>query len=425
MCPQEDQLEISFCARKDMSYRAIARKVGCTPRTAKKYAEHPELIGKQRKPAPPRSTKLDPYHASINQYLTDDPLYRASTIYDKLCKQGYPGGYEQVKRAVRAIRQREQQKAYIRFETEPGAQGQVDYGELQVLQADGSVVKLYLFAMILGYSREPYFELQQRCDIVSFLEAHQRAFAHFGGTPHEVLYDRMRNVFIRRLAGKDQFTQGLVDLAVHYGFAPRVAPAYAPWVKGKVERPFDFVRESFWRGYAFSNIEAAQRDLAAWAAEKSKRVHGTTHERVDERFEREKPHLQPLPPAPCDVSERLYRTVCKDCSIAVHANRYVVPHTLVGKKVLVRLRHDELRVFDDDKLVATYWTPEGKGHFVSDPKFYEALKADREMQERKYNRAQGHKGRATISPNKPLYPIDVQLRPIAQYTQIGGEVGYA
>ena len=95
----------------------------------------------------------------------------------------------------------------------------------------------------------------------------------------------MKNVFIRRVAGENEvLLQSLVDLAVHYGFNPEVAPAYSPWVKGKVERPMDFVREGWWRGYAFSDLAAANRDLASWLAEKSQRKHGTTHECVDVRI---------------------------------------------------------------------------------------------------------------------------------------------
>jgi transposase len=420
----EEQMDVAFYQRQGLSYRQTARKLGCDPRTVKRYAENPELIGKPREPAP-RPSIIDPYRDQIAHYLKEDPQYRASTIYDRLRRQGYAGGYEIVKRAVRPIRQQEQQKAYMRFETEPGAQAQVDFGEFQVQEPDGTVRKYFVFALILGYSRMLYAELLDRCDMVSFLEAHQRAFAFLGGTPLEILYDRMKNVFLRQLAGKVEFTQSLVELATHYGFTPRVAPAYAPWVKGKIERPFDFLRESFWRGYAFTDLEAANRDLALWLAEKAQRVHGTTHERVDERFLREKPHLLRLPPKGCDVSERLYRDVRKDCTIPVHGNRYVVAHTLVGHKVVVRVRQKQLRVFDDDRLVVTYEIPEGKGYLVQDPRFYEELRADKELQARKFARGRRQKGRATISPSKPRYPIDVQKRPLADYAQVGGEVAYA
>ena len=69
---------------------------------------------------------------------------------------GFTGSYEIVKRAVQGIKSERQQIAYMRFETEPGFQSQVDFGEFQVENADGSIRKLYLFSMILGYSRRIY-----------------------------------------------------------------------------------------------------------------------------------------------------------------------------------------------------------------------------------------------------------------------------
>ena len=201
MKTQEDQLDMSFYVREGLSHRAIARKLGCTPRTVKKYSEHPELIGKARQ-TPPRTSKLDAYRDQIAAYLEEDPHYQASTIYERLCRKGFTGGYQIVKRAVRPIREAKQHKAYVRFETEPGAQAQMDFGEFQIQHPDGRVSKYYLFAMILGFSRMLYAELLQRCDLVSFLDAHERAFHALGGVPREVLYDRMRNVFIRTLVGR-------------------------------------------------------------------------------------------------------------------------------------------------------------------------------------------------------------------------------
>ena len=425
MIALEEQLEFQTLRRQGISASQIARKLGIDRRTVRRYIDHPDLINQPRK-AVPRPSKVDPFRDKIAAYLKDDPEYRASTIYDRLKRCEYNGCYELVKRVVRSIKAEESKKAYIRFETEPAQQAQVDFGEFAVEQPDGSVKKYYLFALILGYSRMLYGELLEHCDMVSFLEAHIRAFEALGGVPCEVLYDRMRNVFLRQLAGKTEFTQSLVNLAVHYGFTPRVAPAYAPWVKGKVERPFDFIRESFWRGYAFTNLAGANRDLTEWLAEKAKRIHGTTNERVDVRFEREKPYLLALPPAPCDVSERIVRTVYKDCTVRIDGNRYVLPHKLVGKQVLGRRKADTLRLFDNDLLVVTYTIPEGKGHLVQDERFYRELREDKEMQARKFARKGKHKARAkTISPQKPKYPIDVQKRDIGIYQQLGGEVAYA
>jgi hypothetical protein len=226
-------------------------------------------------------------------------------------------------------------------------------------------------------------------------------------------------------------------LATHYGFTPRVAPAYAAWVKGKIERPMDFLRESWWRGYSFSSLPAANRDLLKWLFQKEQRVHGTTRERIDVRFDREKPHLIALPPQLCDVSLRLTRQVRRDCTISVDANRYIVPHPLVGRELTVRFKDGHLRIFDGGELVEEYDAPEGKGHLVGlDRGHYDRLRADRRMQERKFSSGGGKrkgKGRAkikrTISPVISKYPVIVE--PIVEqrstdvYARLGGEVCYA
>lgn len=101
--------------------------------------------------------------------------------------------------------------------------------------------------MVLGYSRAMYAEVLERCTMKHFLECHQRAFGYFGGVPAEILYDNMKNVVIRRFTGGVKWNQRFFDFSLHYQFSPVVCPPYAPWVKGKVERPIHYVRERFWR----------------------------------------------------------------------------------------------------------------------------------------------------------------------------------
>ncbi len=337
---------------------------------------------------------------------------------------GFSGSYEIVKRAVHAVKEERQRIAYMRFETEPGFQSQVDFGEFQVGNADGTILKLYLFSMILGYSRLIYSEFVERCDLPTFLDCHIRAFDYFGGVTGEILYDRMKNVYIGKMAGKDKFNDTLQGFALHYGFKPEVAPAYAAWVKGKIERPYHFIREGFWRGYGFTCRETANRELLQWLQLKDERIHGTTHEVVLHRFERERPQLQVLPPQAFDTSWRVYRKVYKDCTVRFEGNSYVVPHTLVGKDLVLRVKDKRMRIFDDDCLVVTYDIPYGKGHLVQDKRFYEALKKDQDMNRRKYCQGRRGKGRAkcTISPVKPLYDMDVEVRPFYVYDRIAGEV---
>lgn len=422
MITRETKVDISYFKQQGLSYREIARKTGRHRKTVKRYADNPELIGQGRAKVE-RSSILDEYRPTIESWLEEDSEYRATWILDSIRKLGYTGGYTIVKDLVKEIKQENSRIAYLRFETEPGRQAQVDFGDFKVVHLDGSEQTLYMFSMVLGFSRATYCEFMSRCDMTSFLNAHQRAFAYFGGVPKEILYDRMRNVFIKKLAGKTIFTQGLMTLADHYGFTPEVAPAYCPFVKGKVERPIDFIREGFWRGYLFSDIEAANRDLISFLEEKSQRIHGTTKQKVADRFISEKPFLMALPPSPCDVSERLYRKVHKDCTISVDGSCYEVPHTLVGKRIVVRIKEGSLRVFDGDVLMAVHVQSSDKGILVRRPGLREAILADRRMNARKYGHRERGKAKATISPRIGKYLVDVERRPLSVYARIGGGVG--
>ena len=249
-------MDILVLERKGLSRRQIAKRLGISRNTVKKYIEnqgYPERERSERN----RKSLLDPFQGNIAAWLEEDMEYKSTWIYDHLRPMGFTGSYEIVKRAVHGIKEERQRIAYMRFETEPGYQSQVDFGEFQFDRADGTTGKIYLFSMILGFSRSLYCEFVERCDLPTFLDCHIHAFDHFGGVTEEILYDRMKNVFIRKLAGKNQFNDTLTGFALHYGFKPQVAPPYAAWVKGKVERPYHFIREGFWRGYGFICREAA------------------------------------------------------------------------------------------------------------------------------------------------------------------------
>ena len=416
-------MDIMTLHRKGLKQRAIARKLGISRNTVKKYIENPDLAF-EPPPSHTRKSRLDPYSDNIKAWVEEDSDYTAAWIYDRLSNMGFIGSYEIVKRRVQRIKENYHKVAYMRFETEPGYQAQVDFGEFQVAKPDGSVTKLFLFSMILGYSRKMYAELIEHCDLPTFLGCHIHGFEYFGGVPEQILYDRMKNVYIGKIAGKKKFNDTLMGFALHYGFKPEVAPSYAAWVKGKVERPYSFIREGFWRGYGFICLESANRDLLTWLCKKDERVHGTTHEVVQDRFYHERPHLDMLPRQAFDTSYRIYRKVYKDCTVRFEGNSYVVPHDLVGRQIILRVKDQTMRIFYNDCLVVTYDIPAGKGNLVQDKRFYAALKKDREMNRRKYKSGRRLKGRAkyTISPSKPPYAMDVQVCPIFVYDQPVEEV---
>jgi transposase len=417
MVGKEECMDIWALKRQGVSIRAIARKLGIHRKTVKKYLEGKDF---PKYSIVSRHSGLEPYHQMIEDWLkTED--YHATKVHEMVVRQGYQGGYGIVKMYVRAVKEQRDRIAYLRFETMPGQQAQVDFADFQTVSDSGCVQTLYVFLMVLGYSRQMYIEFVERCTMTVFLDCHQNAFRFFDGVPQEVLYDNMKNVVVRRHVGRAQFNPTFLDFTAHYGYKPVACPPYSPWYKGKVERPVDYLRERFWRGYQYFDLDRVNRDVQEWnAAVAMERIHGTTKEQVKIRFERERPHLGQLPNRPYDTSEKVFRPVYKDCQISFGGNRYVVPHTLVGKPVLLKIKNGALRVYNDDVFITEYLIPEAKGQLLAHPEFYEALKKDKEQWGRKY-RVPAGKGKATrgLVKNGILHEV-VQRRPLSAYDALLG-----
>jgi transposase len=415
MLKPEGVMDIRSLSKQGYSIRAIARMTGLNRRSVRKYL-NPEQLPVYHKPS--RVSLLDNYRGLIVDWLNQEN-YRASKVHDLLKCQGFSGSYDIVQRYVKEIKEKRDRVAYVRFETMPGQQAQVDFGDFKISMIDGSTLTIYCFIMVLGYSRNMYIEFIDRCTMANFLACHQHAFGFFGGVPAEILYDNMKNAVIKKLAGVTHWNKELEAFAMHYGFKLLSTPPYAPWVKGKVERPIGYVRERFWRGYVFNDLYYCNQDIRKWIlTAANERVHGTTREKVSVRFEREKPHLGLLPRQPYDISEKVWRQVQKDCQIAFGGNKYVMPHEYVGQKVLLKIRSGLLRAFKDDVIIAVYNIPKEKGQVLSDPRFYERLKADREQLRRKYRKTFWGKAKATRGLLRNGLNHEVMKRSLLVYDQV-------
>jgi len=410
MIPQEVFMDILALHRQGYSYRAIARKLSIHRNTVKKYVEGrrmPAYGGKKR-----REGILAPYRQMIRDWLEHDD-YQATWIFDKIKQLGYAGSYDTVKIFVRSVKKQRARLAYLRFETMPGLQAQMDWADFRI----GPREMIHAFVMALGFSRAMYVEFVERCTFEAFLDCHIHAFHFLGGVPTEVLYDNMKNVVIRRKGGTVNFNAEFVHFATHYGFTPRACPPYSPWVKGKVERPIDYIRRRFWKGYRFDSLEQCNRDVRRWLRQTAnRRVHGSYGQPVTVRWQKELAHLGKLPASDYDTSLKLFRKVYKDCQVSYNGNRYLLPHEVVGKTVLLKIKKGRIGFYHDDRLLATYREPAGKHRLVENPLFYERLKYDKEQLLRKYRGS----AKATRSPaDATLFP-QVAVRALADYDRLAG-----
>ncbi len=410
MITKEKFMDIHSLRREGWSMRAIAKKLGIHRKTVKNHLEADSLPQYRKRRS--RPSLLDPFKPVIRDYLEQDD-YQATWILERLRNMGYGGSYETLRDYIRPLKEQKHRLAYLRFETEPGRQGQIDFGDFQIREANGSHTTVYAFALVLGFSRAMHVEFIERCTLESFLDCHLDAFRYLGGVPAELLYDNMKNVVVDRRDGKPNFNLEFLHFAHHCGFRPKVCPPYSPWVKGKVERPLAYIRERFWRGYTFTTIAALNRDITAWLDKTAnRRVHGTHRLPVDQRWRQETAQLGTLPPMDYDTSLKVYRTVYKDCQVSYNTNRYLLPHQLVGKKVLLKIKSGTIRVFHDHDFIVSYREAAGRHELVGNRLFYEQLKRDQAQLHRKYGRGKGKATRGLA--NGSLFP-QVSHRPLAEY----------
>jgi hypothetical protein len=138
--------------------------------------------------------------------------------------------------------------------------------------------------------------------------------------------------------------------------APRACRPYRARTKGKTESGVGYVKRNAIAGRSFESFMALEAHLATWITAADSRIHGTTHERPLDRFEREeRQSLRPLPARPLPVrQQRVCRRVPTDAFVDVETVRYSVPHRLVHRTVEVLLGDDEVVVFDGVEVVARH-----------------------------------------------------------------------
>ena len=351
--------------RQGLSVSAIARRVGTDRKTVRKYIERglepPVYQARQ-----PRPAKVAPFHPYLRERMAAYPDLTGSRLHREIRDLGYAGGYTAVKDFLRDIRPTSPAGFEVRFETPPGRQAQVDFAHFRTVFTDEPSVErvVWLFSLVLGHSRMLWGRFVPHQDLQTLLRCHAAAFETLQGTPTEILYDRMRTVFSREdpEAGHIVYNRTLVEFARHYGYLPKACQAYRAKTKGKVERPFRYIREDFFLGRSFRNLVDLNDQFRQWLDQVANaRVHATTQRVVSEHFAEERPRLQPLPAGPFQAVLRLERRITRDGMVSVDGNLYSVPNTTRRRPVEVHSTASEVRILEEGHVVATHPVLEGRG----------------------------------------------------------------
>ena len=301
----EEWVDIVSMHRQGLSIRAIARRLGVSRNTVRAALRRdgPPVRTPQRRPP----SKLEPHRDYLLARLAEFPELSVEALFEEIRALGYTGGRSILKEFTRPYRVRRREPV-VRFETPPGQQAQVDWAHLGVHRVGDEETPLYLFVMLLSFSRALYAEAVTSMALETFLACHVHAFQSFGGMAREILYDNARTVVISRTEKGPVFHPGLLDFAGRFGFQPRACRPYRAQTKGKVERSIGYLRDRFFCGRTFQDLADLNLQLDAWTREvANSREHGTTKEPPAARLLREglTPFASARPwPVPAPVSVR-------------------------------------------------------------------------------------------------------------------------
>lgn len=356
--------------------KRISKQLGMARGTVRRYLRGGEQAKVQRRPG---GWTLGADERALAIELLEGPAAGNAVVVKRLlAERGILVPLRTLQRTVSPQRHARvaAELATVRFETAPGHQMQIDFGE-KLVSIAGELVRVHLFVAVLGYSRRLYVRasLSQRQD--DWREGLAGAFRHFGGVPQALLLDNAGALVVGRDSSSNtaRLHPAFEGFCRDWGIQARVCQPYRARTKGKTESGVGYVKRNALAALSFTSFAALEQHLARWMVEADERIHGTTHEKPRERFERdERSTLRALPANPLPVRQRrVSRKVAIDCFVDVDTIRYSVPHALVRRAVEVLVGETEVIVFDGAQVVARHRRSNEPHTRVIDPRHFDDL----------------------------------------------------
>lgn len=319
------------------SIGSIVQDTGLSKNTVRDVVrgKHPIETNKQPKARKRKSSKLDSFKEYIRNRVEAFDL-SAVRLLEEIKSMGYEGEIHTIRRFIKTLKHdwTRLKSATVRFETPPGKQAQCDWGHVgRCPGANGKPIEVYVFVMVLGYSRQTFIRFTTSMKIPVLIECHKLAFEYFQGIPQSILYDNMSQV--RKGPGKlnPQFD----DFASHFGFEVKTHRPYRPRTKGKVERTVDYIKKNFLNGQDFKGLEDLNSRSLKWLNETANvRIHGTTGEKPVDLWQQEKDQLLSLVNVnPYVPTLRFDRKVGSASCVLYRQSHYSVPPKCTGETVVV------------------------------------------------------------------------------------------
>jgi transposase len=347
--------QIVTLARDGLSRRAITRATGVSRNTVRavlaahqrgRTEEHAAL--RPRPARAPRASKLDRFKPRIAELMTRYPDITAQRVFESLREEGFDGGYNTVKKYVRAARPKSKpQPSRSTPVYGPGEMGESDWSPYTITFTDGQRMRVEALSYVLVHSKRKAFALFSSNDLHALMDGHEQAFDRFKGCAAQCKYDSQKPVVLRWEGSQPIYNPRFLAFSSHYEFRPVAVRRGHPNDKPRTERSFWEVERSFLNGRSFRDLDDMRAQLAAWMDDIVD--HRRRHKRSAlERFADEREHLVALPRHPYDTARVVYRVCGIDGFIDWNGNRYAVPYDHVTDILPVRVTQRELFVYAAD-----------------------------------------------------------------------------
>ncbi|GAB2707144.1 IS21 family transposase [Aliiglaciecola aliphaticivorans] len=307
-------MKIQILFEQGMSQRKIARELGISRNTVKRYLKM-DWVEPKYKTRGKKTSKLNPFKSYLHSRIAQAaPVHLSGVVLHREIKElGYKGSQSLLWQYLNQYRGQQEIAPIVRFETSPGKQMQVDWGTMK-----NGKRPLHVFIGILGFSRGMFVVFTDNMRYETLEYCHRVTFEYFQGIPQEVWYDNMKTVVIERHAygeGSHKLHQPFYQFAKSMGFIPKLCQPYRPQTKGKVERMVRYVRDNFYRPLSTKlaqtnetlDIATANYEVKRWLETVAhQRIHNTTKQTPAERLVQERSYLKELPPniAPVTQSDK-------------------------------------------------------------------------------------------------------------------------
>ncbi len=291
---------------------------------------------------------------AIEKWLSDKPPLRLTKVHTLLARRGVEVSYATVRRYAMQELGWHKKKSTILLEDPPaGQEAQVDFGRMGHLVDPQTGRRRTLWALIitLSFSRYQFVwpTFQQTTEAIC--EALDQAWWFFDAVPATMVPDNMKGIVKKPDAVHPELCNAFLDYVQARGLFVDPARVRRPKDKARVENQVAYVRESWFAGEEFRDLDDARQSAAHWSAETAgRRIHGTTRQVPREVFETvEKAAMQPPPTEAFDVPLWTDAKVHPDHHIQILRALYSVPTLYLHKTVRVRA---------DKKLVKIYFATE-------------------------------------------------------------------